>query len=207
MKKLILVLGIVPIIWLCARDTQQDMLKVCLLSTVLVTDGMGSGSGVAIEPNLILTAGHCVEHDGLYIVDYFGKQYEVIDQWKSPINDVGFVRIDGELPTLLLGNEPELFDNVVLFGSPLGQMYMGTVSKGFITCIDRDIFVWTDIYQATIFSAPGSSGGPLLNDRLEIVGICVGGEPGFGELTLCETITHIREDLERFKCQKLLKNN
>ena len=39
---------------------------------VIVTDGTGHGSGVAVAPDLILTAKHCIDSNDLYVVDSSG---------------------------------------------------------------------------------------------------------------------------------------
>jgi len=169
---------------------------------VIVTDGAGHGSGVAIAPDLILTAKHCIDFNDLYVVDSSGEEYAVIDSWCSDEYDIGFLRIDGVLPCLSLGNMPNLLDPVYAIGTPLEQCFVNNVTIGVVTKLNVDWAHWIGGIIVNVAAYPGNSGGALLNSNFEIVGITVGCHNrlygGGDNLWLCESVTHIREALEEY---------
>jgi len=169
-----------------------------LESVVLVTDGIGYGSGVAIQSNLILTAGHVVDASNLYIVDRYNNTCHVISKWRSNKYDIGFLWIDCDLSFIKLGNMPELLDICYLIGAPYSQTFELTITKGIISYIDRDWLVWNDLIQTDAEGAHGSSGCPLLNEGGKVIGICVAGPIDGGGVSLCEPVKHIEESLTEF---------
>lgn len=169
-----------------------------LSACVIITDNFGHGSGVAIAPNLILTAGHCTGYPGSYVIGSDGEQYDIISEWKSDKYDIGFVLIDGAMPCLSLSDMPELLDEVYLMGAPNDIALQSTISKGIVSNINVDCYVWLDVLIVDAASWGGDSGGPLLNADFEIIGMCVGGPDGACSITICEPITHIREALEDY---------
>jgi S1-C subfamily serine protease len=79
-------------------------------------------------------------------------------------NDLAIVHTIGEVETLEAAQtKPERGDFVVAFGNPYGLE--GTVTSGIVSNIDDD----TIITDAAI--DPGASGGPLVNDLGEYIGI------------------------------------
>jgi S1-C subfamily serine protease len=166
-----------------------------LASCGVVTDGNGWGSVVAIGPDLLLTAGHCIGHPDTY-VEIQGKRYEILDQWRSEDSDVGFIRVDGALPYLEFGTMPSLLDTVYLVGSPYDQVLVNTVTKGIVSGFDRAIYDWEHLIQTDAEAAPGSSGGPLFDIHGRIIGICVAGPNPGGGVTLCVPVSDILVALE-----------
>ena len=164
---------------------------------VIVTDGYGHGSGVAVAPDLILTAKHCIDSNDLYVVDSSGEEYAVIDSWCSDEYDVGFLRIDGVLPCLSLGNMPDLLDEIYLVGAPSYMTLFPNVSKGVVTCLGVDFYIWEDTIVVDATGWFGNSGGPLFNADWQIIGICVG-VISTDSIVICESVTHSREALEEY---------
>ena len=99
-----------------------------------------------------------------------GEKYEVVEVLAfAPDHDVALLRIDADdLPTLPLGGKVSVGDHVVAIGHPLGLS--DTVSDGLISAV-RQIDESLEVLQISAPIAPGSSGGPLFNDRGEVVGI------------------------------------
>ena len=174
------------------RKTSKELNLKILESTGVITNGMGHGSCVAIGPDLVLTAGHCIGIDGAWI-EIQGTQYRILEEWKSENYDIGFVRVEGKLPYIELGEMPELLDRVYLVGSPYDRMYINTINVGIISSLERVGLIQTDAE-----GAPGSSGCPLLDINSQIVGICVAGPNPGGGVTLCEPVSHIKEALEEY---------
>jgi S1-C subfamily serine protease len=72
-------------------------------------------------------------------------------------------------------DQPAVGDTVYAVGAPLDPAYSATVSKGIISAF-RDIEGESWI-QSDVNVQHGSSGGPLLDERGNILGITARGEP------------------------------
>jgi len=165
---------------------------------VLVTDGWGHGSGVHIGDGIILTAAHVACIDNIWVEDFEGRTYTVIDQWIDPFwEDVGFIRIRRkDLPKLEFGLFPKVGDTAYVIGTPLDQNIKLNFTKGIVSNVHVDIDGWW--YDALIVDAasfPGNSGGPVLNENFEIIGILVGGYGSFDSLSICEPLNDILDVL------------
>jgi len=88
----------------------------------------------------------------------------------SPDYDLALVRVDARgLPALAIGDSDAMRpgDPVVAIGNPLGLE--DTVSNGLVSA-RRKIGAF-EVLQVSAPIAPGSSGGPLFNERGEVVGV------------------------------------
>lgn len=185
------------------RDNINKTLDSSVIKSVgIITNGIGHGSCVAIQQNLILTAGHCLHHPGSWI-EINGKKYEIIEEYDTKY-DIGFVRIKGRVPSVKLGEMPNVLDEVYLAGSPYGPKFVNTVTKGIVSYLSRDIWDWVGLLQVDAEGAHGSSGGPLFDINSKVIGICVAGPVDGGGVTLCEPVSHIQEVLDELGlyCQK-----
>jgi len=165
-----------------------------LTSCGIITNGNSFGSCVAIGPNVVLTAKHC-SWPGRTWIEINGVHHEVIATWFSPTHDVQLAWIDGTMIYARLGQMPKLLDEVYLVGSPYNRSLQGTITKGVISHLSRDIYGRKDLIQTDAEGAPGSSGGPLFNTSGQIIGICVAGPKPGGGVTLCESVDTIRSTL------------
>ncbi|OFS62720.1 S1C family serine protease [Nosocomiicoccus sp. HMSC09A07] len=81
----------------------------------------------------------------------------------------------GDSDKLLVGEE------AIAIGSPLGDMFSGSVSRGIVSALDRRVPVdidgnGTDDWEAAVLQTdaainPGNSGGALVNSKGELIGI------------------------------------
>ena len=146
--------------------------------TIYSPYGQGTGFGFFSDESStwIATNFHVIQHAGrpaTVTVKQGGKEWVGTPSRWDESADIALVKVDTVLPVLVSGfgrgHDPKIGDPVVAFGSPLG--FQATATVGIISAI-RSRWIQTD---API--SPGSSGGPLLNVRGEVVGIT---SPGFG---------------------------
>ncbi len=89
----------------------------------------------------------------------------------SPEHDLALVRVDAHgLPVVSLGDSDAMRpgDTVVAIGNPLGLE--DTVSNGLVSA-RRSIDAGVEVLQISAPIAPGSSGGPIFNEKGEVIGI------------------------------------
>ena len=108
-----------------------------------------------------------------------GKEYgyEALLVGMDVPTDLAVLKIDAQnLHPAVFGNSDELQvgDTVVAIGNPLGQELRGTMTDGIISAINRDVDV--DGYsmvliQTTAALNSGNSGGALINEYGQVVGI------------------------------------
>jgi len=148
------------------------------------------GSGVYVGNGLILTAGHVVEEGWGFAVTFEdGTACESYQYYQEPQADVGFIFLENcNAPALEFDNDGySRGDTAFIYGNPFGWDYNFSVTKGIISSVNRDcggFFGHKIMLQSDAASYPGNSGGPLIDDEGEIIGILVGGVEGSDNLSL-----------------------
>lgn len=147
--------------------------------TVYDKDGtaIAGGSGFfAFDTKTIITNYHVIENAyRIEIIDDDDNTIEVSLIYNvSKDKDIAILQVDGEISysPLKISTSEELKkgESVVAIGSPLGLK--NTISKGTISnFVDQD---GIDMIQFTAAISHGSSGGALLNDSGEVIGITSG---------------------------------
>lgn len=140
--------------------------------------GMGSGFIVDAENGHILTNAHVVagaKEVRIELSDGRSARGKVLGL--DPSTDLAVVQINLKnlhaLP-LTLGTEAHLGEAVFAVGNPFGLE--GSVTKGIISAVQRhhvriNGLLYDTLLQTDAVITPGSSGGPLVNLRGEVVGI------------------------------------
>jgi S1-C subfamily serine protease len=155
-------------------------------AVVLLRTKEGSGSGVILENGLILTNRHVVE--GVGAVEIFFKPIDLTKATSGidlrggtvravdPQRDLAVIA-PSSLPAnfrflkIAVRDDYEVGSDVYAMGHPLG--YSWTFTQGIISglrAIDTEGEHYTAIQTQTPIN-PGNSGGPLLNARIEVVGV------------------------------------
>ena len=141
----------------------------------------GIGSGFIIDPTgYILTCYHVVARASNIMVTPFGYSTRQYPARVVSINEnlnLAVLQIGAgyALPFAKLGNSAlmEVADTVLAIGSPFGLEQ--SVTHGIISDMDRDLLIDGRIYQGMMQTDVainrGSSGGPLINLRGEVIGI------------------------------------
>ena len=156
-------------------------------AVVTVLTSVGSGTGFLItRTGFIITNAHVVSKNKDDFVDVKFLDGRVVAARLVKIDnmrDVALLKIDGaDMKYLLLGNSNTCNDGdrVTAIGSPGGPKFTklqgtimeGLVTEGNITDASKNLHDREYSYiQSNTFTDHGSSGGPLLNDHLEVIGI------------------------------------
>ena len=168
-------------------QTPQQIAKRALASTVLLAtqdangNTLGYGSGFFVGTGKIATNFHVIKGTTRKYAKLIGEE-----KWYAIENiaatdeehDLAVLRVKSiNLTALPLANSDnvEIGETVYAVGNPRGFLE-GTVSDGIISSIrvERNKR-WL---QMTAPISPGSSGGPVLNTRGEVIGVSVGGVDG-----------------------------
>ncbi len=94
-------------------------------------------------------------------------------------NDLAILKIEAtDLPAAEFGDSDDLLvgDPAYAIGNPLGVELRGTLTDGIISAINRDVWVedhTMTLLQTTAALNTGNSGGPLINQFGQVVGINV----------------------------------
>lgn len=151
--------------------------------------GVATGSGFVVHPEgYILTNYHVVEGSTTVKVAVGGKEYTATVLESLPARDLALVKIDARgLPAVALGDSDqlEIGDDVFAIGCPGGVC--GTVTAGRVANVGVSIEVeggkrLDDMLMVDVTFDHGSSGGPLVNSRGEVVGVttAISGQTRFG---------------------------
>ena len=162
--------------------TPQEIAKKALDSTVLLvmegTNGqpLGVGSGFFVQPNQIATNYHVIEGAEKGTAKPVGQASAFTVEGITAMDedrDLAILQVSGArvLPLALADSDSvKVGDAVYVTGNPKGYLE-GTFSDGLISGI-REIET-SRLLQVTAPLSSGSSGGPVLNNKGEVVGVSV----------------------------------
>jgi S1-C subfamily serine protease len=141
--------------------------------------GNFGGTGFAVSTNgYILTNLHVVNGaDSLYVQNSKGESFKVKSVYTDPQNDIAILKINDKnfsslstIPYTIKKSTSSIGENVYTLGYPKDDIVLGEGSVS-----SRSGFVGdTTQYQVSILVNPGNSGGPLLDNNGNLVGIISG---------------------------------
>lgn len=142
--------------------------------------GMGSGSGVIIsEDGYIITNNHVIDgSDRVLVILNDKRQFEAKVIGKDPNTDIALLKIEGkDFPYLEYGNSDDvaLGEWVLAVGNPYNLT--STVTAGIISAKARELGLnrgqmnLDSFLQTDAAVNPGNSGGALVNEKGELIGI------------------------------------
>ena len=109
-----------------------------------------------------------------------GHSYPALFVAGDERNDLALLKMDasGPFPAAQFGDSESLTvgDPVYAIGNPLGIEFRGTLTNGIISAIDRDVLVdgrTMTLIQTNAALNSGNSGGPLINEYGQVIGINV----------------------------------
>ena len=162
-------------------QTVPEIAEKALASTVYLemkdSNGktLGFGSGFFVKPNLIATNYHVIAGAASGTAKLVGKHTTYkIEGWTATDedNDLALLKVSAYgIKPLMLGNSDavKIGETVYVAGNPKGLE--GTFSDGIISS-RRDKYT-KERFQMTAPISPGSSGGPVLNSKGEVIGVSV----------------------------------
>ena len=147
---------------------------------------MGAGSGVLIRKDgYIATNNHVVAGSSKIKVRLFdGREFAAKLIGRDPDHDLAVIKIDSDtdLPFVEMADSDtvQVGDMAIAIGNPLGELE-GTLTVGYISALHRTITVTDasgrdpltlfDMIQTDAAINAGNSGGALMNDRGQLIGI------------------------------------
>lgn len=144
----------------------------------------GSGSGTILDRSgHILTNFHVVDAaDQIEVTLASNQSYPATLIGQDEEHDIAVLKIDApasQLPPIELGSSESLRvgRRVYVLGNPFG--WDGTLTTGIVSSLNRDLpsrvpgRPMQGLIQTDAAMNPGNSGGPLLNTRGQMIGMCV----------------------------------
>ncbi|MBO5340733.1 MAG: trypsin-like peptidase domain-containing protein [Oscillospiraceae bacterium] len=163
--------------------TLQELYERCSPYVVYIqartAEGINVGSGIILtDDGYILTNAHILEGaSAAQVVLHDDTVLEAKLVGKADRQDLAVLKVEGkDLPAARFSDSAQLQvgDNVVAIGNPLGSTLRGTMTQGIVSAINRSVDVdgvTMSLIQTTAALNPGNSGGALINDRGQVVGI------------------------------------
>lgn len=176
-----------------------------------------SGSGFVYKTDdkygYVLTNYHVIDDGKKFVVTFSnGKDIEASLVSGDEYYDIAVLKVDKDsviqVATLGDSSNIELGDSVFTVGAPLGKEYMGTITKGIISGINRMVSVELsngtaimEVIQTDASINSGNSGGPICNIKGEVIGITssklIGsGVEGMGFAIPIDTVSDIIDNIE-----------
>ena len=182
--------------------TSPEIAQTALGSTVLLViegrSGYSFGSGFVVRKGQIATNYHVIEGIRRGYAKVVGGTTEHAIEAILAVDvarDLAIVKVSGiRAPALPLGdsNTVQIGNIVYVAGNPQGLE--GTFSEGIISAIRREgnSLVQGTILQMTAPISPGSSGGPVLNNDGQVIGISVGQTVGGQNLNYAIPVNYLK---------------
>ena len=166
--------------------TIQEIYQKVNPSTVTVLTGNRDGSAMVgtgvifTEDGYILTNAHVIAGGSeCYVVLDTGEDYRACLLGLDEEKDLAVIKIAASgLPAAEFGDSDALTvgDPVFAIGNPLGVELRGTLTDGIVSAINRDVDVdgvTMTLIQTNAALNNGNSGGPLINQYGQVIGINV----------------------------------
>ncbi len=150
--------------------------KVSSMSPKHANPGNFRGTGFAISSNgYIATEYHVIRNaDSVYVQNANGKSFRTKVLYTDPQSDIAILQIDdasffgfGPIPYGFKKSESDIGENVFTIGYPGDDAVLG---PGYLTSGTGYLGDTTN-YQVSIPVNPGNSGGPLLDDKGNLIGL------------------------------------
>jgi len=148
---------------------------------------VGTGTGFIYKKDsklgYVITNHHVIEGaSSIKVVNMDGQELDATVLGSDEYSDLAVLSMDvaGVMQVAILGESTklDLGDTLFTVGSPMGEDYKGTVTKGILSGKDRTVSVqlnnssfMMEVLQTDAAINPGNSGGPLVNINGEVIGV------------------------------------
>lgn len=137
------------------------------------------GSGFVISKDgYIITNNHVIENGTSYKVwTMDGTEYEAKLIGRDSASEIAVLKIEAtNLTVAPIGDSSALRvgETTIAIGNPLGKSLAGTVTKGIVSALNREVYYNGRNFNMIQTDTPinlGNSGGPLLNIKGEVIGV------------------------------------
>ena len=203
------------------NDKVPEKISDCIKATATIWVDRGvkirNGSGYA---DIIIGSGFFIDKRGYLVTNYhvidsmvnpssegysrlYIKLYEDMDT-KIPAKVVGYDKmldlalVKAEIEpsvVLALGSSSELNvgDRVLAIGSPVGLE--GTLTSGIISARDRKLLTLGDVFQVDAAINSGNSGGPLIDEKMNVQAIVFAGMLAYQGLNFAIPVEYLKQEL------------
>jgi S1-C subfamily serine protease len=221
-KILFIALALLPITFFFTVGTNEktrfSIVDIAEKSMVQINDNC-SGVVVDTEKGLVATANHCIYRNpnGIVKMEFFGKNedgsYSKEARYGSVVctskyKDIAIVKVPGglkgKIATPFAKETPAVGTVVYAIGNPVG--WESFVTKGVIS---NNYYLWTKemydgiayhtglaSYVSDVVIAGGSSGGPLVNEDGELLGL-TNWRNDYANLTLITPFDGVEKEMKR----------
>jgi serine protease Do len=143
----------------------------------------GSGTGIVVsQDGYVVTNNHVVENaSNIRVILHNGTEYSARLIGSDRLSDLAVLKISASgLSPAEFGDSDRMEhgDPVAAIGNPLGIELRNTITTGVISGVNRDITledaageITMTVLQTNCAVNPGNSGGPLLNEYGQVIGI------------------------------------
>ena len=181
--------------------------------------GKWSGTGFALKDGYIVTNHHVVE--GSKTIKVYGVNGNPSRSYTAEIvaldknNDLAIIKINdysfngfATIPYSIKTNMAEVGENIFVLGYPLAQL-MGNEIKLTNGIISSRSGYQGDIstYQMSAPVQPGNSGGPMFDDKGNVIGIVNAGIPGAENVGYAIKTSYLKNLVENVTSNNILPNN
>jgi serine protease Do len=152
--------------------------------------GAGTGFGISREGH-ILTCNHVVTEEAVTVISVTGDRWTVPVLARSAETDLALLQLENSsLPPLSFADPASILEGQTVFalGHPLGLDF--TVSRGVVSNRNR-VLNGVQYIQVDAPLNSGNSGGPIINERGEMIGVAVAGVAESQGLGFAIALSHI----------------
>jgi serine protease Do len=146
-------------------------------SVAVVFSADGSGSGFLISTDGYLLTNRHVVGASKYVKIKWSDGAEVVGEVirSDPRRDVALIKADpqGRAPLALRSAAVQQGEAVYAIGAPLGEKFQNTMTKGIVSA--TRVEGGLPFIQSDVAVTHGNSGGPLLDDKGQVIGMTVYG--------------------------------
>ncbi len=146
-------------------------------AVVLIMAGESGGSGFLVSSDGLLITDHHVVGEAKYVKVRWPDGIETLGEVirTDKVRDVALVKTDprGRQPIRVRRSAMQPGETVFAIGAPLDPKFQSTVTRGVISA--NRTFEGLSFIQSDVTVNPGNSGGPLLDEAGEVVGMTESG--------------------------------